>query len=278
MPNDQTYLNDIFNLKDRVAIVTGGLGKLGSGYVQALAKAGARVAVFDIVSAPSEELEIFSREYLVKFIKVDIRQESEVTAAVVSVEKEWGTPNILINNAGWRASPNEASRASVPFEEYPMNVWDEVFAINTSAAALCAKIVGKRLIETKQPGVIINIASHYGIISPDQRIYDYRIAAGRGKFVKDASYSASKAALIALTRDLATQWALFGIRVVAFAPGGVFNPKSDPEFVKQYSFRVPLGRMARLDEYNGIIVFLASDAASYITGTCLVADGGWTAW
>lgn len=278
MPHDNVYLSGLFGLKDRIAIVTGGMGKLGSGYVQALARAGARVAIFDVVDTPPVSLQEFSADHPILFFNVDIRKEDEVVVAVEKIKSRWGTPTILVNNAGWRASPNEASRASVPFENYPMDVWNEVFEINMAAAAVCAKSVGHHLIEDKKPGVIINIASHYGLVSPDQRIYDYRIGKGKGAFVKDASYSASKAAMIAFTRDLATQWASHGIRVVAFAPGGVFNSKSDDEFVQNYSFRVPLGRMARADEYNGIIVFLASDAASYMTGTCVVADGGWTAW
>jgi len=159
-----------------------------------------------------------------------------------------------------------------------MDIWDEVFEVNTKAAAICAKIVGKEMIETKREGIIINIASQLALVSPDQRIYEYREKIGKNKFVKDAPYGASKAALVALTRDLATQWAKYGIRVVTFAPAGVFNPNSDKEFVENYSFRVPMGRMANVDEYNGIIVFLASRASSYMTGTVLVADGGLTAW
>ncbi len=278
METQNNYLSKLFSLEGKIAIVTGGMGRLGTEFTRALVQAGAKVAIFDMVDTPNQDLLDLSLKYPIKFLKVNICIETEVEQAVKVVEDIWGTPNLLINNAGWRASPNEKSRASVPFEGYPMNVWDEVFLVNVAAAAICAKIIGGRLIAAKQPGVIINIASHYGLVSPDQRIYSYREKIGKDKFVKDASYSASKAALIALTRDLATQWAPFGIRVIALAPGGVFNPKSDQEFVANYSAHVPLGRMANIDEYNGVVVFLASDAASYMTGNCLVVDGGWTSW
>lgn len=276
--NGTEYLSKIFGLRGRVAILTGGMGRLGTEYAEALAKAGAKVALFDLTDKPSARLAKLSKKYPIAFFKVDITHEKEVADAVAAVARKWRTPTILINNAGWRASPNETTKGGVVFENYPMEVWDDVFKINTLGAAICAKVVGREMIKNKKRGVIINIASHYALVSPDQRIYDYKKKGGRKKFIKDPSYGASKAALMALTRDLATQWAPFGIRVVAFAPGGVFNPKSDKEFVTRYSARVPLGRMANVNEYNGVLIFLASYASSYITGTTLVADGGWTAW
>lgn len=278
MKSNKEYLYNLFNLKDKVVILTGGLGKLGTQYTEALVKSGAKVAIFDISIEVNDILKSLVKDYPIIFIKVDITKESEVKKALAKVVKKWGTPSVLVNNAGWKASPNKASRASVPFEKYPIDIWEEAFKLNTTAAAICSKIVGGELIMRKKNGVIINIASHYGLVSPDQRIYEYRKKNGKKVFVKDASYSASKAALIALTRDLATQWAPHGIRVVALAPGGVFSPESDKEFVRAYSKRVPLNRMARVSEMNGALIFLISDASSYITGTTLIVDGGWTAW
>lgn len=272
------YITNLFDLQNQVAIVTGGMGKLGTEYTKALVRAHSRVAIFDLTDEPNEQLAELAKKYPVQFFKADITKEEEVERAVREVTKTWDTPTILVNNAGWKASPNVPSKASVPFEEYPMDVWDDVFEVNAKAAAICAKIVGREMIKVKKEGVIINIASQLALVGQDQRIYEYRENIGKDKFVKDAPYGASKAALVSLTRDLAIQWAQYGIRVIAFAPAGVFNPNSDKEFVESYTYRVPMGRMANVDEYNGIIVFLASKASSYMTGTVLVADGGITAW
>lgn len=271
------YIYNLFHLKNQVVILTGGMGKLGSNFAEALVKANGRVAIFDIVDTPSEKLSQLASRYPLIFMKVDITNEQEVRNAISDVEKKWDTPTILINNAGWKASPNEKTKASVPAEEYPVKMWEEVFRTNTTSAMICAKTVAQKMIQAKRAGVIINIASTFALVSPDQQVYEYKAKKGR-PFIKDASYSASKAALVALTRDLAVQWAKYNIRVVSFSPGGVHSEKSDPEFVKAYSLRTPLGRMANPDEYNAAILFLASDASSYMTGTNLVVDGGWTIW
>jgi NAD(P)-dependent dehydrogenase (short-subunit alcohol dehydrogenase family) len=275
---DTKYLYDLFNLKGQVAVITGGLGKLGTHFTESLVKANAKVVIFDISDHVSDKLKQIATEYPVLIEKVDITDEKEVKNVCRKVIKKWGVPTILINNAGWKASPNISSKASVPFERYPMDVWEEVFRVNTTSAAICTKIIGSHMISNKKRGVVINITSLYALVSPDQRIYEYKKKSGKGEFVKDASYSASKAALIALTRDLGTQWAPYGIRVVALAPGGVFSPSSDKAFVRSYCKRVPLGRMASLDDLSGAIIYLASDASSYVTGTTLIVDGGWTAW
>lgn len=271
-------LQKLFSLTDRVAIITGGMGKLGTEYTKTLIAAGARVAIFDVVADPNSELKSLAKQSPLIFFKVDIRDETVVAKAVEKVIDHWETPTILINNAGWKASPNAPSPASVPFDEYPMAVWQEVFDSNTLGAAICAKVVGHHLIAQGKRGVIINIGSTYGLVSPDPRLYDHKKTPSGKPFIKDAVYGASKAALLALTRDLAVQWAPHGIRVVALSPGGVENPQGDPELTKKYSQRTPLGRMARVDEYNGAILFLASEASSYMTGTNLIVDGGWTIW
>jgi NAD(P)-dependent dehydrogenase (short-subunit alcohol dehydrogenase family) len=272
------YPFNLLDLKNKIVVLTGGMGKLGTEFTDALVKANAKVAIFDIIENPNSRLLKLSKKYPILFFKVDITNEEEVDRCLKKIKKNWGVPTVLISNAGWKASPNDPAGAGRIFTEYPMNLWDEVFNINTKAAAICSKLVGSMMIKNKKKGVIINIVSHYAIVSADQRIYAYRKKIGKKEFFKDPSYGASKAALISLTRDLSTQWAVHGIRTVALALGGVLNPKSDKEFIDNYVQRVPLGRMADPNEYNGIIIFLASDAASYITGTTIVADGGWTAW
>lgn len=274
----ETMLNKLFGLQDQIVVLTGGMGKLGTEYAEALTAAGAKVAIVDIVPEPNPRLAKLAKKFPLLFLKADITKEEEIKDALATIEKEWGTPSILINNAGWKASPNDPQGAGVSFENYSMDLWDKVFSINAGSAARCSKVFGGRMVEKGIKGSIVNIVSHYALISPDQRIYEYREKKGKPKFIKDASYGASKAALIALTRDLATLWAPQGIRVNALALGGVLNPKSDKEFIDNYSSHVPLGRMANSDEYNGAILFLCSNASSYITGTTLVVDGGWTAW
>lgn len=268
------YLSKLFGLNNKVALVTGGMGRLGTEFTEAFLMAGGRVAIFDVKKKPNEKLAFLAEKYPIFFLEVDIRKEEEVKIALEKVIKEWDVPTILLNNAGFRSSPGAFLKGGVPFEDYPMEVWEEVFTVNITAAAICSKLVGRKMIENKKKGVIINIASIYGVVAPDQRIYQY----GENKFVKDPSYSASKAALIALTRDLAVQWARFGIRVVALSPGGVFNPESDPRFVQNYESKTPLNRMATIEDLKGAIIFLASDASSYMTGANLIIDGGWTAW
>lgn len=278
MSGDPDYIYNLFNLKNQAIILTGGMGMLGTNYAGTLLKAGGRVAVFDIVDKPDGKLKQLARKYPLAFYKVDITDEKKVEQAVSRVEKTWDTPTILINNAGWIASPHTKTKASVPFEEYPVEVWEEVFKTNTTSAVICSKIVGKKMIAAKRAGVIINIASTYALVAPDQRIYEYKLKKEGKKFVKDASYGASKAALLSLTRDLAVCWAPHNIRVVALSPGGVIRPTADPDFVRAYSKRTPLGRMANPDDYNAAILFLASDASRYMTGSNLIIDGGWTAW
>src|SRR3989344_5026667 len=200
------YLDNLFNLKNEVTILTGGMGKLGIEFAGALLKANSRVAIFDVIDKPNPALDKLAKEYPIIFLKVDVTKESEVQAGIKKVEKKWGVPTILINNAGWKASPNDPQGAGKAFEQYPVDLWENVFRINLTASVICAKAVGSSLIKNKKPGVIINILSHYALVSPDQRIYDYRKKMGKAEFIKDASYGASKAALLALTRDLATQW------------------------------------------------------------------------
>lgn len=271
--NKENVLEKWFSLEGTIAVVTGGCGKLGSEFTQALISAGARVAVFDIVELPAN-LKEYENGGSLFYCHTDLTVDEEVENAFDAVVEEWGTPTILVNNAGWRASPHGITEAGKPFESYDMNLWDQVCAINLGAAARCARACGRRMIEKKLSGVIVNIASHYALVAPDPRLYEFK----EGPFFKDASYSASKAGLVALTRDLAVQWAPQQIRVVALVPGGVENVNADPRFIKAYNERTPLKRQAKLDEYNAALIFLCSPGASYMTGSTLTIDGGWTAW
>jgi len=267
-------IEKIFNLKNKIAVITGGMGTLGTEYTKTLAKVGAKVAIFDIVEKPNKILAKLSRSYPIKFFKVDITKKEEVKATTKELEKIWGTPHILINNAGIDAPPDSKELFSGSFENYPLDSFWKIYNSHVIGAINCCQVIGGKMAKLGR-GSIINIASHYGINPPDQEIYQYRVEDGRKPFIKPIAYCLAKTSMIYLTKYLAAYWK-DRVRVNTLVPGGVFKGH-DPRFVKAYSARTILGRMARKDEYNGAILFLASDASSYMTGEMIVVDGGWTA-
>jgi NAD(P)-dependent dehydrogenase (short-subunit alcohol dehydrogenase family) len=263
---------DRFSLEGRVVVVTGGLGQLGRQFTTALHEHGATVAVLDL-ETPSPQLGDSSTG--VMHVRADVTDRDSLTSALRQIADASGTPYALVNNAALDAPPGASASENGPFEEYPLASWQQILEVNLTGVFLACQVFGGAMAEAGR-GSIINVASIYGMVSPDQRLYEYRRRSGEG-FFKPAAYSASKSGLLNLTRYLATYWADRGVRVNTLTPGGVFNSQ-DPAFVAAYSSRVPLGRMGRPDEYNGAIVFLCSDASSYMTGANLVIDGGWTAW
>lgn len=263
----KNYLNKIFNLKNKIAVITGGAGILGTEYAMALAMTGARVAVLDIKKMHTKhELLKLSKKYPIKFFMVDITRKQGVKTVLAEIQKLWGTPSILINNAAIDFPP-DANKKEL-FENYSIEKWNSTLAVNLTGALICCQVFGGAMAKNGG-GSIINISSTYGVVSPDQRIYK--------NFIKPVSYSVTKSGILNLTRYLATYWGAKNVRVNTLTPGGVFNNQTK-EFVKKYSSKTPLGRMARKDEYNGVILFLASDASAYMTGANLIVDGGWTAW
>ncbi len=205
----------------------------------------------------------------------DVRVRYTLEAALDAIEQTWGPPHALINNAAIDAPPDAPAGENGPFEQYPVESWDRILDVNLKGVFLCSQVFGARM-AAEGRGSIVNISSIYGLVSPDQRIYEYRRRDGE-PFVKPVAYAVSKSALFNLTRYLATYWAPQGVRVNTLTLAGVFNDQ-DPEFVRAYCARMPAGRMARADEYNGAVVFLCADASAYMTGANLVIDGGWTAW
>lgn len=268
--------NDPFSLEGRVAVVTGGLGMLGRQFVKALGERGAKVAVFDMSEAPEDiEKHYGNAAKDVLFIKADVTNRDSLKEGLHLLKERAGVPHVLVNNAAIDSPPDAPADENGPFEEYPSASWDKVMNVNQKGVFLCCQVIGGEMASAGR-GSIINISSIYGLVSPDQRIYDYRAHAGQ-PFFKPVAYSVSKSGLLNLTRYLATYWAKKGVRVNTVTFAGVFN-NQDEQFLKEYLQRVPMGRMARSDEYNGAIIFLASDASSYMTGANLVMDGGWTAW
>jgi NAD(P)-dependent dehydrogenase (short-subunit alcohol dehydrogenase family) len=276
MPNDTP--GDLFRLDGRVAIVTGGLGRLGTQYARALTAAGASVALIDIVSAPNPLLQaLVASGARVSSHTVDATDRAAVDAAIAEIAARFGTPSILVNNAGLGSSPADAALETGRFERYPESAWDAMLESHLKSAFITSQSFIARFRDAGlDAGSIINVSSTYGLVSPDQSVYGDRRRDG-AEFYKPIGYSVAKSGVLNFTRWLAEYCAPFGVRVNTLVPGGVHEAAHAPEFVAEYVKRTPLGRMARDDDYNGAIVFLASRASAYMTGAMLVIDGGWTA-
>jgi len=273
-------LDKLFSLNNKVALITGGLGQLGLEYVHALVEREARVAIIDMsddeVLVNDERFSPFLDKGLISSFKVDVTIREEIEVALQKVTRDMDIPHILINNAGLDSPPDSQSSAAVgSFEDYPDSIYDQIMNVNVKGTFLCCQSIG-RAMANEGRGSIINISSIYGLVSPRQKIYEFRRKKGE-EYYKPFPYSVSKSAIFNLTRYLATYWAESGVRVNTLTLAGVYNNQPD-EFVHSYCEHVPLGRMANLQECIGPLIFLASDASSYVTGSNLIVDGGYTAW
>lgn len=269
---------DRFDLHGRTAIVTGGGGILGQGFCEVLAAHGANVAVFDVNHAAAARTAAAIRATLpaTRTIAVacDVSSAESVATAVALVVEQLGAIDILHNNAA--SKTGDLAEFFTPFEDYKLETWREIMGVNIDGMFLMAQAVGKQMLAQGRGGSIIQTASVYGVVAPDQRIYEGSQYLDRA-INTPAVYSASKAAVIGLTRYLAAYWGAHGIRVNTLTPGGVESGQNEV-FSRKYSARVPLGRMAQADEMQSALLFLASDASSYMTGQNLIIDGGLTCW
>lgn len=272
----------LFSVEQKICIVTGGLGQLGSQFAKELLSRGARVAIFSRQVKQDTINAVFSNEQLgggnLSFHEVDITNKATIHRALDEIERAWGTPDVLINNAGIDTQPSAPPEVSGPFENFPEEVFREVVDVNLVGTFLCCQAVGARIVAAGKGGSIINIGSIYGMVSPVQDIYAYKKELTGVPFIKPVAYSAAKSGIYNLTRYLATYWGKAGIRVNTLTPSGVWRETQDARFQQNYCNRIPIGRMAKESEYNGAIVFLASDASTYMTGSNVIMDGGWTAW
>ena len=272
--------NETFDLTGRVAIITGGAGLLGRRHAEAIAGAGGIPVLVDLpVAEPQQKAAqlIAAGAADAMGAAADITRLDQVQALRDAVLRRYGRVDILINNAANNPKVEAAAGSSwTRVENFPMEVWDADLAVGLTGAFLCARVFGSEMAASRR-GVIVNVASDLGVIAPDQRIYRKEGLAEQEQMVKPVTYSIVKTALIGLTRYLATYWADAGVRVNAVSPGGVFNGQPD-EFVQKLAKLIPLGRMANLEEYQGVILFLCSDASSYMTGANISIDGGRTCW
>ena len=273
-------IQEKFDLTGRVAVVTGGGGQLGTEFCRTMVEAGASVAVVDLNASSSRGTAdtLTSSGYKALAVPTDITQPESVGVMVEKVLSTFGQIDILVNSAALdpKFDPDAVKKGMAPgaFEDYPLDQWNAALNVNLTGMFLVTQACVKPMIAQGRKGSIINICSTYGLNGPDQRIY---IKDGQRVAFKPVYYTVTKAGVLGFTKYLAAYYASTEIRVNALTPGGVFN-NHEEYFVRNYSARTILGRMARKDEMNGALLFLASDASSYMTGNNVIVDGGWTAW
>ena len=275
-------MKDLFNLKDKIAVITGGSGFLGSEFALTLSNIGAIPIVLD---KNKNSLQLLEKKFKKKklrglFFLVDLNDENKVNVAIDLIIKKYRKIDCLINAAGFTDQDMLKTNVNFfeKFEKYNFQLWQRSLNGNLSSVFLVTKSVAKHMIKRKK-GSIVNIASDVGIISPDHRIYEpnKKFNYKGVNFNTPISYSVAKSGIISMTRYLATYWAKKGIRVNCISPAGIYN-KHNKKFVEQLSQRIPIGRMAKSYELNGAIIYLCSNASSFVTGHNLVVDGGRTIW
>lgn len=276
MPN----IHNLFNLEGRAVVVTGGAGLLGAEFCRALAEVGASIVIADCneVDAGALAANLNDAGYRALATPTDVTSPSSVESMVDACLEAFGRLDVLVNSAALdpKFDPQgmEAQgAASGAFETFPLDAWREALDVNLTGMFLACQAASQPMLAAGQ-GVIVNLCSMYGMVGPDQRLYQ---RPGEPPRYKPVYYSVTKAGVLGLTRYLAAYYAGKGIRVNALTPGGIFNDH-DRDFLEAYAARSVLGRMAQKDEMNGALLFLASDASSYMTGANLIVDGGWTAW
>lgn len=272
-----TDFENMFDLSGKTALITGGAGIQGPRVAAGLAAHGCNIALADLDGARVEEV---AREIDAKYkarcvgFACDVSDSQSVNATVARTVETFGSIEVLHNNAASKS--RDVAEFFAPFEDFKFETWREIMSVNLDGVFLVAQAVAREMIKQGKGGSIIQTSSTYGLVGPDPRIYEGSEYLGH-QIRSPAAYSASKAAIVGFTKYLATHLAQYGIRANTLVPGGIESGQNDT-FQKSYASRVPLGRMAHRDEMVGAVVFLASDASSYMTGQMVVVDGGWTAW
>lgn len=269
----------LFSLQNKVTVITGGGGFLGRRYAEAVLEAGGEPVLLDIspeaLRSASEALKATHGRDPAGF-SCDITQSEEVEAVGQAILERFGRVDSLINNAANNPKVEQGLNFD-RLENFPLDVWERDIAVGLTGAMLCSRVFAKIMKKNEGGGVILNIASDLALIAPDQRLYRRNGLADDTQPVKPVTYSVVKTGLLGLTRYCATYYADHNIRVNALAPGGV-EAGQDQTFMRRLHNLIPMGRMAKPDEYKGVVVFMLSKASSYMTGACLSVDGGRTCW
>lgn len=266
--------DQLFDVSGEIVLITGVSGQLGGEYAKTFLQRGARVAGLDL--RPSALAQSLLAEYPEQFLfaEADVTRKVSLQQSLQQIEARFGTPTVLVNNAAIDSPPSAPPEENGPFEDYPESSWDKIMDVNLKGVYLCCQVFGAAMAKAGR-GSIINVASIYGVVSPDQNLYEYRRQRGE-TFYKPMAYAVSKSGILNMTRYLAVYWAKQNVRVNTLTIAGVFN-NQEQAFLDAYCGRIPVGRMADVADYDGAVLFLASPASRYMTGSNLVIDGGWTA-
>ncbi|MHA7733110.1 SDR family oxidoreductase [Nitrosopumilus sp. S6] len=264
-------LEELFSIKNKNIIVTGSSGLLGSYYSRILLELGANVALIDHSSKISKEIEneYSKKGVFAKFYNSNLAVPEKISSTLKKINKDFDTIDVLINNAAFVSAKAFKIKDFKNYETHPFNLWKKSFEVNVDAVHICCQKVLPIMKEQKS-GSIINVSSNYGLLSPTFDTYKDE------KLWTPPGYAVTKSAILNLTRYIANLYGKYNIRCNTFTPSGVSTSKLSKRFVKRYGSRNAFGRMAKLDDYAGPIVFLCSDASKYMTGANLIIDGGWT--
>jgi len=274
-------LEELFRLDNKIIIITGATGLLGRKHAEAIACYGGTPILLDLSQGIIDD---FSNELNAKYntnaigFAIDITNEQAIANNAKLLIGKFGKIDGLVNNAANNPKVEESSDKNFSrLENFPLNIWNDDIAVGLTGAFLCSKYYGEKIAQNPDGGSIVNISSDLGLIAPDQRLYKKDGIPENLQNVKPVTYSVVKTGLIGLTRYLATYWASQNVRCNALCPGGVEN--SQPEdFLQKVSIRIPMARLASKDEYQGTLLWMLSDASSYLNGAIIPVDGGRTAW
>jgi NAD(P)-dependent dehydrogenase (short-subunit alcohol dehydrogenase family) len=274
-------LNNIFNLEQKNIVITGALGLLGKKHSEAVAAYGGNPILLDLVQS---DVDIFAEELNIKYnvssvgFSVDITDEYQILESLKRIIDLFGKIDGLVNNAANNPKIEDNSQKNFSrLENFPVEMWNQDIAVGLTGAFICAKHFGNQISKNPNGGSIVNISSDLGLIAPDQRLYVLSDLPENQQPVKPVTYSVVKTGIIGLTRYLATYWADKNVRCNAICPGGVENGQSE-KFLKEVSYRIPMGRLAQDDEYQGTLLWMLSEASSYLNGAIIPIDGGRSVW